>query len=178
MRSETYLGLGSNLGDRARNLVGAARCLTELGTGFRMSSVYETTPVGFGQQPRFYNAACRFWTTLGPFELLAAVQQIESDRGRRRTFLNAPRELDLDILLFGDQVFWSPNLTVPHPRIEQREFVLTPLAELAPGLIHPVTGETPAQMLRRIGPAGSSGPSPVTHRVWLLPERRWQHVRD
>ena len=156
MRTETCIGLGSNLGDSARNLAVGAGRLRHLGTAFRMSAVYETTPVGFRHQPRFHNAVCRFWTTLGPFQLLAAIQKIEVDMGRRRTFLNAPRELDLDILLFGDLVLRSPTLTIPHPRMEQRRFVLVPLAELAPGLRHPVTGATPMEMLRRIDLTESS----------------------
>ena len=92
-RTEVYIGLGSNLGDRAGHLLDAAQALGKLGPGFQTSSVYETTPVGFSIQPTFYNAVCRFWTTLGPFELLAAVGKIERDQGRHRTFVNAPRAL-------------------------------------------------------------------------------------
>ena len=138
MLNEAYVGIGSNLGDRSANIDEALRLLGRISENMTASSIYETTPQGFRSQPSFYNAVCRLWTRLDPFALLASLKDIESRLGRHRTFMNAPRTLDLDILIYGHAVLESAILTIPHPRMTQRAFVIVPLAEIAPELVHPV----------------------------------------
>ncbi len=154
MFSEVYLGLGSNLGDREENIARALASLRQISTSLTASSLYETTPQGFRGQPTFLNAACRLWTRLDPFQLLRETQRIESQIGRRRTFLNAPRLIDIDILLYGRLALKSPRLTVPHPRMADRVFVLEPLAEIAPQLCHPVLKATIRSLLARLPETG------------------------
>ncbi len=154
MLSEVYLGLGSNLGDRRGNIGRAVDLLRRLSGDVTVSSLYETSPQGFGGQPWFINAACRLWTRLSPFELLACLKDIQAGVGSPRAFANGPRALDIDILLYGQSVLETPNLTIPHPRMAQRDFVLAPLAEIAPGLLHPVLKESVRSLLR--GLASSS----------------------
>ena len=147
MLAEAYLGLGSNLGDRCANIELGLAMLGRLGAVTARSSILETLPEGFSRQPPFLNAACRVWTSLDPFQLLAKVQAVERAVGRHRAFPNAPRTLDIDILVFGRAVLEAPHLILPHPRLRERRFALEPLSEIAPGLQHPVTGETVATML-------------------------------
>ncbi len=106
-----------------------------------MSSVYETEPVYYKEQPLYLNAVLSAVTELEPSDLLRFVKGIESDLGRQPSFRNAPRLIDIDILFYGDRVVQTAELTIPHPRIAERAFVLVPLAEIAPGLVHPVTHE-------------------------------------
>jgi 2-amino-4-hydroxy-6-hydroxymethyldihydropteridine diphosphokinase len=136
--SLAYIGLGSNLGDREENLRGALERLNELGR-VRVSSFRETEPVGVTDQPRFVNAAAELETDLSPQDLLARLLEIERDLGRDRARERrwGPRTIDLDLLLYGDQVLDEPGLTVPHPRLDERRFVLEPLHELAPELSLP-----------------------------------------
>jgi 2-amino-4-hydroxy-6-hydroxymethyldihydropteridine diphosphokinase len=136
-----YLGLGSNVGDRGRNLHVAIQLLRNIVTVDAVSSIYQTEPVGFTDQRAFWNMAARVHTPLAPEQLLEALFEIERDMGRRRTFRNAPRNIDLDILLYDDVVLEVPGLTLPHPRMTERGFVLTPLTELAPELRDPRTGD-------------------------------------
>ena len=133
-----YIGLGSNLGDREGNLRTALARLTELGE-VRASSFRETDPVGLTDQPRFLNAAAELSTDLPARDLLDALLTIERDLGRDRAREErwGPRTLDLDLLLYGDEVIDEPGLRVPHPRLAERRFVLEPLHELAPGLVLP-----------------------------------------
>lgn len=147
MLSEAYLGLGSNLGDRQANIAEGLRLLRRDAVNLAASSLYMTSPQGFQSQPAFYNAACRIWTRLDPFQLLARVGEIEATIGRRRTFQNAPRILDIDILMYSRLVLETPHLRVPHPRIAERAFVLLPLAEIGPQTRHPVLGKTPHELL-------------------------------
>ena len=140
MLAEAYLGLGSNLGDRRANIERGLAMVGRLGVVTAVSSMLETSPVGFSRQPRFLNAACRLWTSLDPFQLLAKVQAVERAVGRHRAFPNAPRTLDIDILVFGRAVLEAPHLILPHPRLRERRFALEPLSEIAPELQHPVTG--------------------------------------
>ena len=147
---EAFLGLGSNLGDRPGNIHMGVERLRAVSTVLTVSSLYETPPVGFADQPPFLNGACRIWTPLDPFELLRTVNDITSGPGYGRPFPNAPRTLDVDILLHGRSVLSAPHLTVPHPRMGERPFVLVPLEEIAPGLVHPVSGETVHEMLRKL----------------------------
>ena len=150
MQTEVYLGLGSNLGDKRGNIRWAVERLREVSTGLTVSSMYETAPVGVTLQPSFVNAVCGMWTDLDVFELLSELRDIQRDAGMRGPVLNGPRALDVDILLYGSLVVDLPHLTVPHPRMTEREFVLRPLAEIAPGVVHPVAGKTAVEMLGEI----------------------------
>jgi 2-amino-4-hydroxy-6-hydroxymethyldihydropteridine diphosphokinase len=142
------VALGSNLGDRESHLRYACDRLASLFTNLRKSSVRETEPVDApGVQNRFLNAAAVGETTLSAADLLAALLTIERERGRERPFTNAPRTLDLDLILFDDAVIETPSLTVPHPRFRERRFVLEPLAEIAPGMRDPVSGKTVKELL-------------------------------
>ena len=137
-----YLGLGSNIGDRQDNLERALEFLSQRLRIEKISSVYETEPVGNINQPRFLNLACQVYTRLAPMGLLALAKGIESKLGRVFGKSNTPRPIDIDILSYDDQVVETPELVIPHPRLVERAFVLVPLAEIAPDLVHPVTGKT------------------------------------
>ncbi len=140
--------LGSNLGDRAAHLDFAIARLAALLDNLKTSRYYDTVPVGVsGPQPVYLNAAAVGKTTLSARELLDGLLAIERERGRERPHDNAPRTLDLDLILFGDAVIVEPGLVVPHPRFRERRFVLEPLAEVAAGLRDPVTGKTADQLL-------------------------------
>jgi 2-amino-4-hydroxy-6-hydroxymethyldihydropteridine diphosphokinase len=132
-----YLALGSNLGDRRATLAAAVERLREQVTIEALSSVYETEPAYVTDQPRFLNAALRGRTALTPAALLAFAKRIERDLGRATGPRNGPRVVDIDLLLYGDQTIDTPELSVPHPRMAERPFVLTPLAEIAPALVPP-----------------------------------------
>ena len=141
-----YLGLGSNLGDRAKYLADAVRLLRTL-AGVRVtaiSPVYETKPVGLVDQPDFLNLVVAIETDLAPTQLLAGCQGVENALGRKRDVRWGPRTLDIDMLCYGDLISTSPELTVPHPRLAERAFVLVPLATLAPGLM--VGGKTVSEL--------------------------------
>ena len=141
------IALGSNLGDRASHLDFAAARLAEFLNNLSVSAWHDTEPVGVGEQPRFLNGAAVGETVLSARELLERLLAIERERGRERPFGGAPRTLDLDLVLFGDQVVNEPGLAVPHPRFRERRFVLEPLAEIAPAMVDPVTGRTVAALL-------------------------------
>ena len=129
-----YVALGANLADPTTQVRAALTALTELPQSrlLRASSLYRTAPVGIAHQPDFINAVAALETTLSPHELLAALFAIEAAFGRRRDYHHAPRTLDLDLLLYDDQVIDTPRLTLPHPRMHLRAFVLAPLVEIAP----------------------------------------------
>ena len=143
-----YLSAGSNLEDRRSHL---GRMLNALGQAeidiCRISSVFETEPVGVEGQPWFLNLALEVRTSLSPGELLALCHRIEHSHGRIRTGSPAPRPLDLDILLYDRRVVKEPTLIIPHPRMAERRFVLEPLCQIAPGAIHPVLGKTVIDLL-------------------------------
>jgi 2-amino-4-hydroxy-6-hydroxymethyldihydropteridine diphosphokinase len=146
-----YLSLGSNLGDRERNLRDALGLLAGPRLRvLRVSSFYETAPLDLRDQPWFLNAVAEVETDLFPKQLLARVQKIERELGRKRIVPKGPRTIDVDILLYGAAVIDAEELQVPHPRLAGRRFVLEPLAELAPDLRHPVTRRTVAEMLHAV----------------------------
>ena len=160
MQFEVYLGLGSNLGDKRGNIQWAVERLREISTGLTVSSFYETAPVGVTLQPAFVNAVCGMWTDLSVFELLSELRDVQREAGVRGPVLNGPRALDIDILLYGSLVVDLPHLTVPHPRMTEREFVLRPLAEIAPGVVHPVMKKTAAEMLADLDGNSQRTPRP------------------
>ena len=150
MIQNAYVGLGSNLGDRAGYLLLAVRGMLDAGLDvIRLSSIYETEPVEYEQQPAFLNmiAEVRGSTLPSPEQMLARLLRIEYALGRTRDIRMGPRTIDLDLLIFKDQQIETEFLTVPHPRLAARRFVLVPLNELVPGLIHPVLGKTISELL-------------------------------
>src|SRR5579871_2514935 len=143
-----YLGLGSNMGKREQNVESALAKLAAPDLQIkRVSSVYESEPVGFTAQRWFLNLAAEIETELFPMQLLSRIGRVERALGRVRTVKNGPRTLDIDILLYGKAVVRSAQLEIPHPRMAERRFVLAPLAELAPELRHPVTHQSIRAML-------------------------------
>ena len=145
-----YLGLGSNLGDRRSNLLRGLQLLGERIALERISSLYETRPLGYREQPLFLNAVCRAATEIGPFQLLSIIKGIEAALGRAPSFRNAPRPIDVDIIFYGELSIESPQLVVPHRRLEERAFVLIPLAEIGPDLVHPVSGCSVQDLASRV----------------------------
>ena len=147
MATIAYLSLGSNLGDRQAQLRDAIGRLAALGRVLKVSSFYETEPVESTDQPWFLNCAVELETDLPAEELMGGLLRIETEMGRRRVQKKGPRSIDIDILLFGDEVIRSGELSVPHPAMQDRRFVLEPLAEIAPDVRHPVIKKTIKEML-------------------------------
>jgi 2-amino-4-hydroxy-6-hydroxymethyldihydropteridine diphosphokinase len=137
-----YLSLGSNIGDRASQLRDALARLGVAGRVVAVSSFYETEPVEFTPQPWFLNCAVALETSKTQQQLMSAILSIEEEMGRRRVQRKGPRSIDIDILLFGDAIMDSKEITIPHPATHQRRFVLEPLAEIAPEVLHPVFKKT------------------------------------
>jgi 2-amino-4-hydroxy-6-hydroxymethyldihydropteridine diphosphokinase len=156
MKKLAAIALGSNLesrfGDREANLWEAVERLRELGKVRAVSSVYDTEQVGYLNQPRFLNAALLLETSLDPTELMRALLEVERTMGRERVgaVAKGPRVIDLDLLLYGRAVMNTTELTLPHPEMMERRFVLEPLAEIAPKMVHPVLGLTVREMLARV----------------------------
>jgi len=148
--SRVYLSLGSNLGNRRFQLKEALRRLRGTVQIENISSLYETEPVDYVDQPPFLNIVCQVRTELEPHELLSVVKDIEHDMGRASTFRNAPRPIDIDILFFDDRVVRTPSLVIPHPRLVDRAFVLIPLQEIAPCLVHPSLNKPVSQLARQV----------------------------
>lgn len=150
------VALGSNLGDRRAHLSHALHRISTFLDALRCSSFHDTAPVGVGGQPRYLNAAAVGRTALAPRDVLDRLLAIERERGRERPFQGAARTLDLDLVLYGEEIVAEPGLTVPHPRFRERAFVLAPLAEVAADLRDPVSGLTVGILLERLT-TGSGG---------------------
>lgn len=149
-----YLALGSNLGDRRANIEAALQRLDANGVKIRqVSSLYRTEPIGYTAQPWFVNCAAEVATDLMPVQLIRRCQAIQRDMGRRPGPRNGPRLIDIDILLYENAVVRSAEVTIPHPRMAERRFVLVPLSEIAAGAEHPVTRQTVREMLGAAPPA-------------------------
>jgi len=152
---ETYIGLGSNLGDRQANLASARKGFRDLGRITAESSIYVTEPWGVSEpQPNYLNQVVGLMTTLTPRKLLEALLAIEASLGRERGTRGKPRLIDLDLLLYGGALMDEPDLIVPHPRMHERAFVLAPLAEIAPQMLVPGTGKTVADLAKAVEARG------------------------
>lgn len=143
-----FLLLGTNLGDRLLHLTKCREKLTSIGKLTAISGIYETAPWGLSHQPEFWNQAIRLETSLEPLDLLKNLKRIELESGRRETVRWGPREIDIDILFFGALQLNLPELTIPHPRLQERKFALVPLMEIAPQHRDPLSGKTVEEMYR------------------------------
>ena len=166
---EIHLGLGSNLGNRLANLRMALRFLEPLVRIEAVSSLYQTAPVGPKPQPDFYNAVCRGRTGLAPEGLLRYLKHVEFEIGRRPGPRWGPRSIDIDILLYGDRLVETPDLVIPHPLLAERAFVLVPLAEVSPAIVHPALKQSIARLT-----AGLSEEARATVR--LLQGKGWEQT--
>ncbi|QRN83013.1 2-amino-4-hydroxy-6-hydroxymethyldihydropteridine diphosphokinase [Chloroflexota bacterium] len=154
MASPIYLALGTNLGERETNLQKAIESLAPKVRVIRKSSIYATPPWGYTDQPEFLNQVIEVDTTLQPLPLLHLLKSIEAEMGREETFRNGPRLIDLDILFYGSEVVEGEIITIPHPRLQDRAFVLVPLDEIAPDFVHPVLNESIHDLLAKVDPEG------------------------
>ncbi len=149
-----YLALGSNLGDRLANLEAAVAALPPAVKVLERSPIYETAPWGVTDQPAFLNMVVQGETGLAPAALLARLKRLESRLGRLPSIRFGPRLIDIDILFYGSRILVTPRLTIPHPQLHQRAFVLVPLADLAPSFVHPVLGKPIRELLAGVDVTG------------------------
>ncbi len=154
MKHKIYLGLGSNVGDREKYLDAALAALPPVVSVLRSSPIYETEPWGFDDQGKFLNLVVEAETELASLELLGKLKAIEKQVGRKPTFRNGPREIDIDILIYGDTAFAEDGLRIPHPSLPERAFVLAPLADVAPDLSVPGLNKSVSDLFARIDKSG------------------------
>lgn len=152
--AKVYFGLGSNVGNRQKFLNDALNGLKKQVSNLKISSFYQTEPWGNTDQPVYLNVCASGVTALHPLQLLDFIKSIEKKLGRVHTEKWGPREIDIDILFYGGQIFKSPELEIPHPAVVERAFVLIPLAELAPGFVHPGLKKTISELAEAIGSEG------------------------
>lgn len=152
--TEAYISIGANMGDRRENIASAIRLLGRKCGVIEISPVYETEPEGYPDQPLFLNCAAHIETDMGAFKLLKTLKGIEKKLGRQKSFLDAPRPIDLDILFYGEEIMREAGLEIPHPRMHLRAFVLAPLADIAPNRIHPGLHKTIVQLMDDLHAAG------------------------
>ncbi len=145
-----YIGLGSNLGEREEALQRALAALAPEIIVTKTSSILETEPMYNTEQPKFLNMVCEATTTLAPLQVLHKLQNVERDAGRKEYTHNQPRVIDVDLLFYGDEVVKTPELTIPHPKIAERGFVLIPMSEIAPDFMHPALGVTIAELRNKL----------------------------
>lgn len=154
MSPTVYLALGSNVGERATHLQTALAAMPPKVRPLVQSPIYETPPWGYAEQPAFLNMVIQAETELPPLELLKFLKALEVEVGRTPSFRYGPRQIDLDILFYDDLVLETPELSLPHPRLHERAFVLVPLADVAPSLCHPLLHQTVTEMLAGVNSVG------------------------